>query len=309
MITQRLLALSLVVATALLVAGGASAAVPRNTQSPTISGNAREGETLTADNGTWDNSPTKFAYQWQRCSDSGTGCADVTGAQSKTYNVAASDADHTLRVIVTASNADGKSTAGSKPTDLISSHNGPVNTVKPSVSGTAQVGEELAASNGTSTGGVRSFSYQWERCDVGGSSCLRRLGRERQDLRRPLGGLRQGAPRRRHRHELERVTTATSATTGGRFGRPAGRSSEAEPEQGADALVHLAAPDRPRGLRPVPCLRRLAQVGDHRRSDVNAGELGYTRRFAVTPVSCSTASRHWVPASRFRTPGRLVITL
>jgi hypothetical protein len=43
--------------------------------------------------------------------------------------------------------------------------------------------------------------------------------------------------------------------------------------------------------------------------DAKARVLGYTRRFAVTPVTCRTASRHWVPAARFRTPGRLVITL
>ena len=39
----------------------------------------------------------------------------------------------------------------------------PQNTAKPSVTGDAVVGEELTASNGTWTGGVDSYSYQWQR--------------------------------------------------------------------------------------------------------------------------------------------------
>src|SRR3954452_19412444 len=40
----------------------------------------------------------------------------------------------------------------------------PQNTAKPSVTGKAVVGEELTASNGTWTGGVDSYPYQWQRC-------------------------------------------------------------------------------------------------------------------------------------------------
>jgi hypothetical protein len=305
---QRLLALSLAVATALLVAGGASAAVPRNTQSPTISGNAREGETLTADNGTWDNSPTKFAYQWQRCSDGGTGCADITGAQSKTYTTAAADADHTLRVIVTASNADGQSTAGSKPTDLVSSRNDPVNTVKPTVSGTAQVGDELTASPGTWTGGVRSFAYQWQRCDVGGSSCDDVSGASGKTY-----GVRSADAGKVLRVSVTATnssgsTSASSATTG--TVRPSGATVVSPRRNEAPTLAFISL----RRIGPG-IYARFRVCDDSHKSvtitarDVKVGRLGYTRRFAVTPVSCSTASRHWVPAQRFRTPGRLVVTL
>jgi len=42
----------------------------------------------------------------------------------------------------------------------------PVNTVLPVISGTVAVGETLSVSNGTWTGGVTSYSYQWQRVNA-----------------------------------------------------------------------------------------------------------------------------------------------
>jgi hypothetical protein len=42
----------------------AAGSVPVNTVLPTISGTPQVGQTLTATNGTWTNSPTSFTYQW-----------------------------------------------------------------------------------------------------------------------------------------------------------------------------------------------------------------------------------------------------
>src|SRR6476661_9203231 len=129
----------------------ASAAVPQNTAAPTITGTAKEGSTLTASTGTWTNSPTSFAYQWQRCATDGTACGDINGATDKTYTPTSGDVSHTVQVVVTATNADGKASASSDPTAVVGSKDGPTNTVKPTVTGTAIVGEQLRVGNGTWT--------------------------------------------------------------------------------------------------------------------------------------------------------------
>src|SRR4051794_34483866 len=155
-----------------IVTALATAAPPSNTAAPTVSGTAREGETLTAANGTWANDPTSFSYQWQRCNADRTGCAAISGATNKSYTLASADTDHRVRVLVTASNADGQSSSTSATSGVVSGTGAPVNSAKPSISGTPTVGEELSASNGTWSGGARTFSYQWQRCDSTGSGCV-----------------------------------------------------------------------------------------------------------------------------------------
>ena len=49
--------------------------------------------------------PIAYAYQWQRCDEDGTNCADILGATGPTYTLVPGDIDHVLRVDVTASNA------------------------------------------------------------------------------------------------------------------------------------------------------------------------------------------------------------
>jgi hypothetical protein len=49
----------------------------------------------------------------------------------------------------------------------------PVNSVAPTISGTAQAGQTLTANNGTWTGDQPLvFSYQWLRCNSGGNNCV-----------------------------------------------------------------------------------------------------------------------------------------
>jgi hypothetical protein len=102
-----------------VVARAASSAVPKNTSAPTISGIARVGDQLAADDGAWTGNPTSFAYQWQRCDADIVSCADAIGATGKTYNVALGDLGYRLRVKVTAKNAKGSSTATSALTVII----------------------------------------------------------------------------------------------------------------------------------------------------------------------------------------------
>src|SRR5581483_8818854 len=75
-----------------------------------------------------------------------------------------------------ASNADGKASATSAPSDVVASKNGPTNTVKPTVSGSAVVGDTLSVSNGSWTPTPSSFARQWQRCASDGSACLNIAG-------------------------------------------------------------------------------------------------------------------------------------
>jgi hypothetical protein len=93
------------------------AVAPANTTPPAISGTPRDGETLSASEGTWTgDDPMTFAYQWQRCDANGASCTDLAGATGRTYVVQTPDVGRRLRVRVTATNATGSASANSQPT-------------------------------------------------------------------------------------------------------------------------------------------------------------------------------------------------
>jgi hypothetical protein len=146
---------------------------PVNTALPVVSGNAMEGQTLTASTGSWNGSPTSFAYQWRQC-DARTGliCADIAGATSASYALQAADVGKKLRVVVAAQNPGGSTAATSKPTGTVEQAiNAPANLTPPGISGTARQGQTLTAANGSWSGGPTSFAFQWRRCDGSGADC------------------------------------------------------------------------------------------------------------------------------------------
>ncbi|HET7567389.1 MAG TPA: hypothetical protein VFJ91_05315 [Gaiellaceae bacterium] len=172
---------AIVIAAAALVIGAvfgsagsgraAATAAPVNTGTPTISGVAQEGQTLTASDGTWNNSPTSYTYAWSRCNANGDSCATISGATLKTYQLVAADVAHTVRVTVTAKNADGSADATSAPSAVVASAAAPKNTALPAISGTVAVGEILTVSNGAWSGSPTGYAYAWSRCDANGNAC------------------------------------------------------------------------------------------------------------------------------------------
>lgn len=167
---------ALVAGAALLLLGGAAQGAhrtaPSNTSAPTISGSASVGGTLTASSGSWSGStPMSFSYRWQRCNSGGDKCGNIGNASAQTYKPTKSDAGHTLRVSVTASNSDGSANAVSGPSAVVTDGS-PVNTSPPTIIGTIQQGQTISATSGTWSGSAPiSFTYQWRRCDTGGGGC------------------------------------------------------------------------------------------------------------------------------------------
>jgi thermitase len=86
---------------------------PVNTAAPSVSGTAQSGQTLSSTSGSWSESPSSFAYQWQRCDTSGAGCSPIAGATTQTYTLGATDVGSTVRVAVNASNSTGSSAPAS----------------------------------------------------------------------------------------------------------------------------------------------------------------------------------------------------
>jgi sugar lactone lactonase YvrE len=142
-------------------------AAPANMSAPTIEGAARDGETLSASIGSWSGTPPlTYAYQWQDCNALGESCVAIAGATSSTYVLEPGDEGASIEVVVTATNAQGTTSASSARTAVVAA-SPPENTMRPVIAGIAQEGETLTASSG-SWNGVKpiSYSYQWQRCGL-----------------------------------------------------------------------------------------------------------------------------------------------
>jgi hypothetical protein len=293
---------ALVVATAAMAA---PAAAPVNVDPPTITGTPRVGEVLTAQNGTWQNSPTTFQYRWLRCNGGGNNC-QLLAAEGRTYNVAQADVGSTLRVRVTAINADGSTNARSEQTAVVGSNAAPLtNTARPTITGEARVGQELTASEGTWTGNPTSFAFQWQRCDVDSLTCANVIGATGRTY-----GVRIADLGFRLRVEVTARTDNRSGTA----------------TSNATAIVVPTTPITNR--RPTLRILKVTFLGARiyvrmRICDDKPRNLGILvretrpgvrpalRRFAtrVPPRPCGAYTRNWLPAQRFRGPGRYTITL
>ncbi len=155
--------------------GKIRSAVPANTGLPALSSNAPiDGISLSVSTGAWTNSPTSYAYQWERCNSFGGGCSKIAGATSASYLPTDADVEHRLVAQVTAANASGP---GEVATSAASGavQKPPVNTAAPTLSsGSPTAGSALSVTTGTWSGypAVFTYVYQWLRCTSLGTSCM-----------------------------------------------------------------------------------------------------------------------------------------
>src|SRR5207302_1333479 len=128
---------------------------------PTISPTAPQvGQTLTCSPGSWLNSPTSYAYTWQR------DATNISGATSSSYIVTNSDANQLITCTVVASNGSGSSVPAVSTPVLPTSLPGllpPVDLLPPSITGSAQQGQTLTCSPGTWLNSPTSYAYTWQR--------------------------------------------------------------------------------------------------------------------------------------------------
>ena len=288
----------------LLLAGSALAAAPSNTTAPAVSGTAKVGQTLTVSDGTWTGSPTSYDYQWQRCSST-TSCTDIVGETGHSYTVRTRDGGYRLRAVVEAVNADGTSSANSNMTDVVAATGAPVASVRPSITGDAVVGSTLTAQTGTWSGNP-TFTYQWLQCDRFGGGCFQIPGATGKTygvrLADVSGTLRVAVTAKNANGSTTRLSTPSDVV------EPL--PVVTTPGNRAPTIVFLSL--KRLGTRVYArfrvCDDAAKGVTIYER-DAKTGTLAYVRKFSVVPNKCTVATRSWIPASRFRTAGRFVVTL
>jgi hypothetical protein len=145
---------------------------------PTISapgggGAVSNGQTLSADPGSWNGTGTlTYTYQWQRCDANGADCHDIPGATGSTYTPGDADVGGTVRVVVTATNDAGSSVPTVSAPIAVKAASAPVNTAPPALAGPVAQGQALTVDTGAWSGGGTSYTYQWQRCGADGTDCI-----------------------------------------------------------------------------------------------------------------------------------------
>jgi hypothetical protein len=182
----------------------------------------------------------------------------------------------------------------------------PQNTTRPTISGVARVGDELTATTGDWTGTPDRFEYQWQRCDPDGVGCSDVTG---------ATGKTYGVRALDEHNRIRVVVTAFNSA--GSAKATSGETQIVAP------LQSVRRNQRPRlfflNVRMVGprVYARFRACDDSRKNltiietDRRLGVLSFTRRFSTLqpPLDCGVYTRSWIPAPRFRSDGRFVVTL
>ena len=169
--------------------------------------------------------------------------------------------------------------------------------------------------NGSWTPTPSSFTRQWQRCASDGTGCLNIAGATGQTY-----GVRSADLGRRLR-ALVTAHSSTGQATAASSASAAVTQTTVTTTQTTTTVVTTPAPKAPtvrilslkrigtqiyarfRVCSPAPGTVKLTE------RDQKARALPYTRHLAVTVGSCGTFSKHWLLLARFRTHGRLLVTM
>jgi hypothetical protein len=201
--------LGLLIAVFAVFAGGATARSsesPKVISSPTVTDiqgapltSVKVGDTVQGNNGSWYCSPPypgmsgcKIDFQWQRCNEGGSGCANIAGETNQRRVATQADVGSRLRVMVFGTNYDCNALrtecrydtreAPSGQTPVVqgtapAAPAGPSSTAKPTITGLAEERETLTATDGGWTGPTPiTTARQWQRCDAQGAGCVGIVG-------------------------------------------------------------------------------------------------------------------------------------
>jgi WD40 repeat protein len=93
---------------------------PSATKPPTVAGTALPGRQLTANIGTYGgDAPIGTSFTWQRCDATGADCRVIAGAKKVVYFPTFADIGFTIRLVVVATNAYGRTVVQSDRTDTV----------------------------------------------------------------------------------------------------------------------------------------------------------------------------------------------
>jgi hypothetical protein len=128
-------------------------------------GPVTQGQTITVTQGAWPTGvvPTDT---WEDCDASGA-CAPVaSGATGTSYTATRSDVGSTIEVLESAVSGPTTGSITTAPTGIVVA-TPPQMETRPTVSGTAHVGDTLTVAPGTWSNKPTSYAYQWQRCSGG----------------------------------------------------------------------------------------------------------------------------------------------
>jgi hypothetical protein len=147
----------------------AAQAAPTFTVGPSIAGTAQQGQTLTVTPANWTDATDPAITVTDAWEDCVAGTCTPNGTTGSSYTLGSTDVGATIEVVETATTpTDGSAQTPSAATATVLPA-APVNTGLPTITGTAQVGQQLTASTGTWNNGPTTFDYQWQSCS--GATC------------------------------------------------------------------------------------------------------------------------------------------